>query len=98
MVVDVCPSFTPATFRNWKREIKLRIAGQTGASVTQLLAKLTHALPLEVKTEALLCMGQTERQPESRPIATIINMLDSRFGRTDSEKTRPWITAFAAFK
>ena len=98
MVVDPIPAFTPNTFQNWKREIKLRISGQPGASTTQLLAKLIHVLPLAVKTEALLYMDQTERQPEERPIATIINMLDARFGRTDSERACSWLTAFTEFK
>ena len=98
MVVDACPSFTPNTFQNWKREIKLWIAGQPGASTTQLLAKLIHVLPLAVKTEALLYMDQTERQPDERSIATIMNMLDARYGRTDSERACSWLTAFTEFK
>ena len=98
MVVDACPAFTPSTFQNWKREIKLWIAGQPGASTTQLLAKLIRVLPLAIKTEALLYMDQTEQCPEGRSIAVVINMLDSRFGRTDSERACSWLAAFTEFK
>ena len=98
MVLDACPSFTPTSFQNWKREVKLRIAGQPGASVTQLLAKLTHVLPLAVKTEPLLYMEQTEGDPQRRTINRITDLVDSRFGRTDSERACSWLTAFAEFK
>ena len=86
MIVDACPAFTPSTFQNWKREIKLRIAGQPGASVTQLLAKLIHVLPLSIKTEALLYMDHTENAPEARPIAAVMDMMDSRFGKNGFRK------------
>ena len=98
MVVDPCPSFTPNTFQNWKREIKLWIAGQPGATVTQLLAKLIRVLPLSVKTESLIYMEQTELCPETRPIAAIMDVVDSRFGRTDSERACAWLTSFTEFK
>ena len=98
MVVDSCPSFTPNTFQNRKREIKLWIAGQPGATATQLLAKLIHVLPLSVKTESLIYMEQTELCPETRSIAAIMDMLDSRFGRTDSERACAWLTSFTEFK
>ena len=98
MVVDNCPGFTPITFQNWKREIKLRIAGQPGATVTQLLAKLIHVLPLAVKTEALIYMENTEQTPEQRSIGAVIEMLDSRYGKTDSERACAWLSAFTDFK
>ena len=98
MMVDSCPPFTPATFQNWKREVKLRIAGQPGATVTQILAKLIHILPLSVKTDALLYMESTEGQVESRSVDKIMQLLDRRFGRTDSERACSWLTAFTEFK
>ena len=98
MMVDSCPQFTPATFQNWKREVKLWIAGQPGATVTQILAKLIHVLPLSVKTDALLYMESTENQIESRSVDKIMQLLDQRFGRTDSERACSWLTAFTEFK
>ena len=98
MVLDSCPTFTPTTFQNWKREVKLRIAGQPGASVTQLLAKLIHVLPLAVKTESLLYMEQTEKNPQTRTINHIMDLVDTRYGRTDSERACSWLTAFTEFK
>ena len=98
MVIDSCPTFTPSTYQNWKREVKLWIAGQPGATITQLLAKLIHVLPLAVKTEALLYMDQTEKNPGERTVNHVMDMLDSRFGRTDSERACAWLTSFTDFK
>ena len=35
-IIDACPAFTPATYSQWKREVKLRIDAQNGATETQL--------------------------------------------------------------
>ena len=56
------------------------------------MAKLIHVLPLSVKTEELLHMEQTELRPECRSIASVIDMIDSRYGRTDSERACDWLT------
>ena len=98
MMIDSCPGFTPNTFQNWKREVKLWIAGMPGATVTQILAKLIHALPLSVKTDALLYMEPTEKNPETRSVDHIMRLMDQRYGRTDSERACSWLTAFAEFK
>ena len=98
MVLDSCPTFTPTTFQNWKREAKLWIAGQPGASVTQLLAKLIRVLPLAVKTESLLYMGQTDKNPQIRTINHIMDLVDARYGRTDSERACSRLAAFTEFK
>ena len=98
MAVDPFPVLTQNTFQNWKREIKLVGAGQPGASATQLLAKMIHILPLAVKTEALIYMEQTERNPTSRSISTVVDVLDSRFGRTDSERACSRLATFTEFK
>ena len=57
MIPDSCPAFTASTSQNWKRGIKLWIAGQPGPAVTQLLAKPIRILTLSFKTEALIYMG-----------------------------------------
>ena len=98
MMIDSCPAFTPNTFQNWKREVKLWIAGMPGATVTQILAKLIHALPLSTKTDALLYMESTEKNPESRTVDHIMRLMDTRYGRTDSERACSWLTAFTEFK
>ena len=98
MVVDPCPEFDPNTLQPRKREIKLMVDGKPGASVTQLLAKLIHVLPLEVQAESLLHMEQTERNPSGMSIAEVMDMIDARLGRTDSVRDCSWLTAFAEFK
>ena len=80
------------------REIKLWIAGQPGAAVTQLLAKLIRLLPLSVKTEALLYMGHTERDTSTRSIASIMDLVDGRVARTDSQRACAWLSAFTDCK
>ena len=98
MMLDPCPPFTPNMYQNWKREIKLWIAGQPGATVTQILAKLIRVMPLSTKAEALMYMESTERSPESRSVDRVIEMLDVRYARTDSERACSWLTAFTEFK
>ena len=98
MMIDPCHGFTPNTFQNWKREVKLRIAGMPGATTTQILAKLIHALPLSTKTDALLYMESTEKSPESRTVDHVMRIMDVRYGRTDSERACSWLAAFTEFK
>ena len=98
MVVEACPAFAPNTFQNWEREIKLWISGKPGETVTQLLSKPIRVLPLAVKTEALIYMGQSERIPADRPIAAIMDPMGGWYARTDSERARAWLSAFADFK
>ena len=88
MVIDSCPSFTPGNSQGWKREIELRATGQPGASLTHLLAKLIRVLPLAIQTEALLYMERTGQTPDTRSVAVAMDMVDSRYGMTDSERAR----------
>ena len=98
MMIDPCPPFTPNMYQNWKREVKLWVAGQPGATVTQILAKLIHVLPLATKTEALTYMESTERCPEGRTVNQIMELMDARYARTDSERACSWLNAFTEFK
>ena len=86
------------SFQNWIREIKFRVEGQPGASAARLLGKLIHALPLAVKTDALIYMEQTERDPAGRSIVATMDILDARLGRANSERASSWLAAFAEFK
>ena len=96
-VIDSCPAFTPATYSQWKREVKLRIAGQNGATQTQLLPKLISVLPPPAKISGLTYMEQTEISVESRSINQFTITLDERYGKTDSEKSWAWLNAFTEF-
>ena len=51
-----------------------------------------------MKTEALLHMDRTERNPTERPIAAIMDLLDSRYPRADSERACAWLAAFTESK
>lgn len=89
MVADSRPAFMPITFQSWKREIKLRISGQSGATATQLLGEQIRVLPQEVKTASLIYMKKmTEIQPidPSRP-SWIWWVADSE-GPTRNERAR----------
>ena len=77
---------------------KLWIAGQPGATVTQLLAQLIRVLSMAVKTDALIYMEKPERNPADRSIASIMDMMGGRYGRADSERARAWLSAFTEFK
>ena len=96
-IIDGCPVFTPATYSQWKREVKLWAAAQCGATQTQLLSKLITVLPQPAKISGLTYMEATEITPESRHINTFLTTLDERYGGTDSEKSRAWLNAFTEF-
>ena len=66
--------------------------------MTKILAKLIQVLPLEVKTDALLHMESEENLIESRSVDKIMELLDRRYGRTDSERACSWSAAFTEFK
>ena len=96
-IVDGCPVFTHATYSQWKREVKLWMAAQCGATQTQLLSKLITVLPQPAKISGLTYMEATEITPEIRHIDTFLTTLDGRYGKTDSEKSRAWLNAFTEF-
>lgn len=96
--VDSFPTFTPYTYQNWRREVKLWIDGQRGAAIAQMLAKLIHIPPLAVKTESVLYRDQTDARPQSRTIETAIRMSDGWFGRTDSGRSFARLTKFTESK
>ena len=43
-------------------------------------------------------MGRTEQTPAIRTIAAIMDLLDARYAKTDSERARAWLTSFTEFK
>lgn len=47
---------------------------------------------------AMPYMERTEQRPESRPIRKIFEILDYRFGKTDTEQSRIWLSKFEGFK
>ena len=65
-MIDNCPAFSPQGYQQWRREVKLRIGAQAGATIAQLLSELIMAIPLSVRIDALTYMGGTEKAPQSR--------------------------------
>ena len=94
---DACPAFTPATYARWKRELKLRISAQNGATITQLLAKIIDVLMEPAKVDGLEYMEETEQIAHTRDIETFFDRLDCRYSKTDAGKSRAWLTALAQF-
>ena len=89
-----CPVFDPHGYQQWRREVKLRPGSQAGATATQLLSKIITKLPLSVKTNALNYMGEAGKSSIARTPKTF-DLLDARYGKTDTEKTRMLISQFA---
>ena len=98
MLIDPCPAFAPNTSQDWKREGELWFARIPGAISAQVLAKLIHALPLPLKTDALLYMESAEKEPEARSVDHIMRLMGTRYGRTDSERVCVWLTSFTEFE
>ena len=55
-------------------------------------------LPLNSRMETLKYLEESESCPERRRLDDVIQMLDTRYGRTDSEKAWAWLTGFANFR
>ena len=43
-------------------------------------------------------MENTESAPHTRSVDKVMDILNHRFGRTDTERARPWLTSFTEFK
>ena len=97
-MIDNCPAFTPQSYQQWRREIKLWLGAQAGASITQLLSKIIMVLPLAVKMDAMTYMEETENHPHSREMQKVFDILDIRYGKTDTEKSWMWLNQFTEFK
>ena len=97
-VIDARPAFTPHGYHQWRREVKLWIAAQAGATITQLMDKMISCLPMSVRMDAMTYMEQTESKPHTRDSQSIFDLLGARFGKTDTEKSRMWLSQFTDFK
>ena len=95
--IDSCPSFTPATYAHWKREVRLWIAGYPTGTVSQFLSKIISVLPPAAKIMGMSYMESTDSCPMSRSVDAFIRMLDQRFGKTDSERAFAWLKEFTQF-
>ena len=80
-IIDACPVFTPQTYSQWKREVKLWIAAQNGASESQLLPELISVLPQPAKVSGLAYMERTEFAPETRKADEFMIIIDELFGK-----------------
>ena len=58
-IVDACPAFTPPTYQNWKREVRLWVESYPAATTSQLLARVIAALPQPSKLAGMAYMEQT---------------------------------------
>ena len=81
VMIDDCPAFTPQGYQQWRREVKLWLGAQAGATATQLLSKLIMKLPLAIKMDAMTYMEETELNPQSRNMQRIFDLLDERYGK-----------------
>ena len=63
-----------------------------------MISKMIAALPLNSRMETLTYLEESETCPERRRLDDVIQMLDTRYGRTDSEKAWAWLTGFTNFR
>ena len=64
IVVDACPPFTPGSYSNWRREVRLWITSHEGIPITNLLAKLIMILPASIRVDAMTYMEETENSTQ----------------------------------
>lgn len=95
-VLDACPQLTPSTYQRWKRGLKLRMAGFPTATVSQPLSEIIDVAPQPPKITGLANMEPTEGPTETRSVQALIEQLDTRYGKTDSERSWEWLQ-FAGF-
>ena len=62
-----------------------------------IVGEIIPVLPKPFKLAGLSCMGQTGNAVETRTIQALVYLLDARYGKTDSERSRPWLNQFAEF-
>ena len=97
-MIDACPAFMPQSYQQWRREVKLWVAAQAGATIAQLLAKMISCLPMSVRMGAMTYMEETESHPRKREMKPILDLSDTRFGKTDTGKSWMWLSQFTEFK
>ena len=58
-LIDPCPPFAPSTYQNWKRELRLWIAGFPTATQSQFLSEFISVLPQAAKITGMSYMEAT---------------------------------------
>ena len=92
-----CPAFTPSTYQNWRREVRLWAESPPTATTSQLLARVIAALHQPSKLAGMAYMERTGTNPQSRTMQALIDILDERYGKTDYERSYDWLTQFTEF-
>ena len=96
-VIDARPTFTPNTFRNWRREVECRRAAQVVANQTQLISKIGTVSPLNIRMEVLSYLESTESNIDSLSLDMFAQALNVRYGETDSARAWTWLSSFTEF-
>ena len=60
------------------------------ANQTQLLSKIDTAFPLNSRMEVLSDLGSAESNLESRSVDAVVQILNVRYGKTDSGRAWTW--------
>ena len=97
-MIGACPVFTANFYQNWCREVKLWRQAQVGANATQIIAKIVATLPINSRMGVLAYLENTENAPHTRSVDKVIEILNHRFGRTDTERALSSLSSFTEFK
>ena len=60
----------------------------------QLISKIVTALPLNIRMEVLSYLESTDGDIESRSVEAVLQILNVRYGKTDYERARAWLSPF----
>ena len=77
-MVDACPPFAANLYRNWHREVKLRLPAQVGGGVRPNHRKIENGISAYLEN--------AEKSPRLRSAGRAMDIPNRRFGRTDSER------------
>ena len=81
-ILDACPVFTPATYDQCKRELKLWVSAQKGASIAQLIAEIIADLPAHSKVDGLEYMEETVSIARTMDMAAFLDIYEDRYRKT----------------
>ena len=97
-MIDTRPVYTPSLYQNWCREAKLRRSAQSGAKSNQPIAQISTVFPMNPRMEISTYLEKLNSPPENRSVDAVMQLMNTRYGKTDSARAWSWLTSLAESK
>ena len=95
--VGHCPDCDPPKYHRWQSEVRLWLESLPTVATSQLLSKMVTVLPQQAMLDGMVYTEQTGADAETRAIQALMNILDARYGETNSERSWSRLNQFAEF-